>query len=542
MVRSLADYLENSARRYPDRVAVVDGTGATLTYAELNGLADRVAATLIDHGVVPGDRVGVVTPKRVRTVASLFGIMKARAAYVPVDYTAPATRNATILSDCQVKGVILHHLADGIAGTWPSGTAPDVVIAIGDREHTSTIGGAPLVAWSDVERATPRDTSRDRSIDDLAYILYTSGSTGIPKGVMLTHRNATSFVDWCSSVFEPTPEDRFGSHAPFHFDLSVLDIYVSLKHGAGLYLVDENVGESPKALADFISAHRLSIWYSTPSILTLLAQFGDLASRDFSALRTMLFAGEVFPIKHLRHLTRLWPGRAYYNLYGPTETNVCTYFKIPEHIPDDRNDPYPIGHLCAHCDGLLLDQDGVEVPRGEEGLLYIAGPSVFPGYWNRPVENAACFLERHGRRWYNTGDVVREDERDGYIYLGRRDRMVKRHGYRIELGEIERALYQHESIAEAAVVSVSDTAGVKIIAYLSARGPERPTVIDMKAYCARSLPAYMSPDVFRFVDAAAPYVDEQGGLPEPAAGIRRSLRGEGPCPRVPGARRSQRSR
>jgi amino acid adenylation domain-containing protein len=501
MVRSLADYLESSASQHPDRVAVVDGTGASLTYAGLNELAARVAATLVQHGVTPGDRVGVVAPKSVRTVASLFGIMKARAAYVPVDYTAPAARNATILADCQVNGVILHHLAEGIAGAWPSDTAPGVVIASGDRESTPTIGSAPLIAWGDVERADPFDTFGGRDLDDLAYILYTSGSTGIPKGVMLTHRNATSFVDWCSSVFEPTPEDRFGSHAPFHFDLSVLDIYVSLKHGAGLYLVDETVGKNPKVLADFISRHRLSIWYSTPSILTLLAQFGDLPSKDFSALRTVLFAGEVFPIKHLRHLSRLWPGRAYYNLYGPTETNVCTYFKIPDRIPEDRNDPYPIGHLCTHCDGLLLDQDGGEASRGDEGLLYIAGPSVFAGYWNRPVENAACFLDRNGRRWYNTGDVVREDERDGYIYLGRRDRMVKRHGYRIELGEIERALYQHDSIAEAAVVSVSDPSGVKILAYLSTKGPERPSVIDMKAYCAHSLPAYMSPDVFRFIDA-----------------------------------------
>lgn len=501
MVTSLADYLESSAHRHPDRLAVVDGSGASLTYAALNDLADRVAAVLTRYGVGAGDRVGVVAPKSVRTVAALFGIMKARAAYVPVDYTAPATRNATILADCQVEAVVLHHDADSIGAAWPGGAHPGVVIAVGDALRTASIGAAPLVAWDAVERTAPAALPEGRGPDDLAYILYTSGSTGIPKGVMLSHRNATSFVDWCSSAFEPVPEDRFSSHAPFHFDLSVLDIYVPLKHGAGLYLVPEDVGKNPRALAEFIAGHRLTVWYSTPSILTLLAQFGDLASKDYGSLRTVLFAGEVFPVKHLRHIVSLWPGRSYYNLYGPTETNVCTYCRIPDAIPEARVEPYPIGRLCSHCDGLLLDADGSEVPAGGEGLLHIAGPSVFAGYWNRPAENAACFVERAGRRWYNTGDVVREEAEHGFIYLGRRDRMVKRHGYRIELGEIERALYQHDSVGEAAVVSVTEPGGVRIIAYLSIKGPRHPSVIDMKAHCARSLPAYMSPDVFRFVPA-----------------------------------------
>jgi amino acid adenylation domain-containing protein len=501
MVTSLAEYLEASAKRCPDRIAVVDGRGACLTYRELDGLATRVAAMLMRHGVGTGDRVGVVMPKSVRTVAALFGIMKVRAAYVPVDYSAPATRNATILADCEVKAVVWHQDAGDIGAVWPGDSVPAVVVAAGHEDERASIGGAPVLSWADVEAAVPEALPAGRDPDELAYILYTSGSTGIPKGVMLTHRNALSFVDWCSSVFGPTEEDRFGSHAPFHFDLSVLDIYVPLKHGAGLYLVEEEVGKNPKALAEFIAGHRLTFWYSTPSILTLLAQFGDLPTQDFGALRTVLFAGEVFPVKHLRHIVSLWPGRAYYNLYGPTETNVCTYYRIPDHIPEDRADPYPIGHLCAHCDGLLLDAEGGEAQAGEEGLLHIAGPSVFAGYWNRPAENAACFVERNGRRWYNTGDVVREDDRDGYIYLGRRDRMVKRRGYRIELGEIERALYQHARVAEAAVVSVSDPAAVKIIAYLSVKDAARPSIIELKAFCAEHLPAYMSPDVFRFVEA-----------------------------------------
>jgi amino acid adenylation domain-containing protein len=428
--------------------------------------------------------------------------MKARAAYVPADYTAPAQRNRSILADCQVRVAFLSPAGAAILDQWPADVPlPSAVVFIGDGDAAAP----PTVARADwrtvVEHAPARVDGRRR--DELAYILYTSGSTGVPKGVMLTHENALSFVDWCSDVFEPSETDRFSSHAPFHFDLSVLDIYVALKHGSELYVVSEELGKSPKDLAAFIASSRLTVWYSTPSILALLAQFGDLPSRDYSALRLVLFAGEVFPVKHLRDLVALWPHPTYYNLYGPTETNVCTFAKIPTPVPAERTTPYPIGFACSHCEPLMLDGDGQPVGPDGEGLLYIAGASVFPGYWNRPEQNAKVFIERDGRRWYNTGDVVRFDPDHGFIYVGRRDRMVKRRGYRIELGEIERGLYQHASIAEAAVVAVPDAAaGVRILAYLSPHASaQRPSIIELKMFCGRQLPSYMSPDAFVFLDA-----------------------------------------
>jgi acyl-CoA synthetase (AMP-forming)/AMP-acid ligase II len=216
----------------------------------------------------------------------------------------------------------------------------------------------------------------------------------------------------------------------------------------------------------------------------------------------VLFAGEVFPVKHLRDLKRLWPKPVYFNLYGPTETNVCTFAKIPDRIPEDRDQPYPIGFACSHCEPMVLDGDLNPVAKGDEGLLWISGASVFGGYWNRPAENAKAFIEHDGKRWYNTGDVVRWEDADGYIYVGRRDRMVKRRGYRIELGEIERGLYRHPNIREAAVVSMPDAdAGVKIVAFLST-APETPapTIIELKQFCARELPAYMSPDRFTVLE------------------------------------------
>jgi acyl-coenzyme A synthetase/AMP-(fatty) acid ligase len=319
---------------------------------------------------------------------------------------------------------------------------------------------------------------------------------------MLTHANAASFVDWCSEVFAPTEEDRFSSHAPFHFDLSILDIYVPIKHGARVDLIPDELGKSPRDLAKFIATRQITVWYSTPAILSLLAEFGQLSLLDCSSLRLVLFAGEVFPVKQLRKLVTKWPSPLYYNLYGPTETNVCTYAAIPTPIPEDRAEPYPIGPACSHCKALVLDADNQPVNAGEEGLLHISGPSVFSGYWARPTESAAVFLERDGVRWYNTGDVVREDATDGFTYLGRRDRMVKRRGYRIELDEIETALYRHPSIQEAAVISVPHPeSGVRIVGYLVAPESSRPSMVEMKAFCNRHLPSYMNPDVFIFVDS-----------------------------------------
>jgi amino acid adenylation domain-containing protein len=493
---TLTGYLEHSAEVHSGRLAVVGPSGSALAYRELNELADRIAGFLAASGVRPGDRVAVIAPKSEQVVATLFGIMKAGAAYVPADYTAPAARNRLLLADCGVKVAFLDVACTAITDEWPTATPPAIVWM-----GTSAVNGQPPgTPWQDAAGHEPLRNKPAVGTGDLAYILYTSGSTGIPKGVMLTHENATSFVDWCSDEFRPVAADRFSSHAPFHFDLSVLDLYLSLKHGATVYLISEALGKSPQELAAFIAANRLTVWYSTPSILSLLAQFGALEKHDCSALRLVCFAGEVFPVKHLRRIVDRWPQASFFNLYGPTETNVCTFARIPAVIPPDRTDPYPIGFTCPHCESLLLDGfAGEEVAPGGEGLLHIAGRSLFQGYWGRGTDG--LFFERDGRRWYSTGDVVRESPGEGFVYLGRRDRMVKRRGYRIELGEIERGLYQNERIREAAAVAVSDDAGVKIVAYVTPHPGERPTIVELKTFCSRALPSYMSPDAFVFVDA-----------------------------------------
>jgi amino acid adenylation domain-containing protein len=499
--RVLHGFLTESAQLRPNNIAVVEPGKGSVTYEEFNQLSDSVRDRISHLGVREGDRVGFCLHKSIDSLATIFGILKAGAVYVPVDPGAPAARNAYIMGDCGVKAIFAEScFVDGLREEY-AGPPPPMICLEG------TGAGQPLgraLAQLQEDDPAPAVETAEPPADNLAYILYTSGSTGKPKGVMLTHRSAISFVDWCSEVFGPTEEDRFSSHAPFHFDLSILDIYVPLKHGATLVLIGEADGKDPLKLAPLIAENRITSWYSTPSILSLLAQYGRLDQFDFSALRTVNFAGEVFPVKHLRSVKKLWPGPRYFNLYGPTETNVCTYYEIPEVVPDDRTKPYPIGVACSHYQGQIkvVDEKGQAVAVGEEGELCATGPGVMEGYWNLPERTANAFLvDEGGRAWYKTGDIVYQDADGNYIYVSRRDRMVKKRGYRVELGEIEAGLYRHPAIREAAVIALSDEEnGVKIKAFLSCKGETRPSLIELKRFCAENLPSYMVPDLFSIHD------------------------------------------
>lgn len=494
---TLHQYFIHAAQQYPDHIAVVEPDAGSITYRALADLSDRMRDYLYHANVRRGDRVGICMRKSIDTVAAILGILKAGAAYVPVDPGAPSSRNAFIMHNCEIRlAIIEQRFETALTEELQKLGSPLnalVLDSVGGGVHLDqSIRQTALQPQQSgvIETATPAP-------DDLAYILYTSGSTGKPKGVMLTHKNATSFVDWCSEVFQPAETDRFSSHAPFHFDLSVLDIHVTLKHGATLVLISEETGKDPGRLAPVIARQKITCWYSAPSILSLLAQYGNLANHDYSALRLVLFAGEVFPVKHLRSLTTLLPHPKYFNLYGPTETNVCTFHEIPLPVPEARDHPFPIGRVCSHLDGKVIDENSHTVTSGQAGELCISGSNVMAGYWALPEQTNRAFIMENGQRWYRTGDIVTQTEDGSYIYQGRRDRMVKRRGYRVELGEIEAGLYRHPLIKEAAIIAVSDTeAVIRIKACLVCHEAKHPSIIEMKRFCSENMPVYMIPDEF----------------------------------------------
>jgi amino acid adenylation domain-containing protein len=499
-MKVLPHLLAEAAATRGSHPAVEDLPDGSVTYAQLDDLSRRVRDRLRALGVRRGDRVGVYMPKSIDAVAAIYGAMRAGAAYVPVDADSPAWRAAYILHDCGVRVVVAESgLEAGLRAEFaalPQPAAMPAVLALegvgGGRGLAAALADVPEGSQDDPEPPGP---------DDLAYILYTSGSTGRPKGVMLTHRNALTFVEWCSRTFSPRADDRFSSHAPLHFDLSILDLYLPAMHGATVVLIGAAAGREPVGLAALIAERRLTVWYSTPSILSMLAQYGKMQRHSYERLRTVLFAGEVFPIKHLRAVKALLPHATFYNLYGPTETNVCTWYRVPDAIAEDRSEPFPIGRVCDHLRGRIVAEDGSDVAGGE-GELCISGPGVMAGYWNLPEQTARAFLvDAAGARWYRTGDIVLPDADGELLFVGRRDRMVKRRGYRIELGEIEAGLYRHPAVREAAVVASAGAEGTVITAFLSCRADPPPGIIEMKRFCAEALPASMIPDRFVFRDA-----------------------------------------
>jgi amino acid adenylation domain-containing protein len=360
--------------------------------------------------------------------------------------------------------------------------------------------GADLLAWGAALAAASATVPQIPTIDqDLAYILYTSGSTGEPKGVMLSHRNGLAFSTWAVERFAIAPSDRLSNHAPLHFDLSILDVFAAAQAGATLVLVPTQTALFPATLAQLIVDERLSVWYSVPSALILLLTHVDLGQLGLDHLRLVLFAGEVFPVKYLRQLRTALPQARLVNLYGPTETNVCTYYEVTD-IPDDRAEPFPIGRACENTEVFALNETGALCREGEVGELYARGATIMQGYWGRAEDTARVLirnpLQPHlDDRAYRTGDLVQLEASGDYRFLGRRDNQVKSRGFRIELGEIETALYNHPGVREAAAVAIPDELiGNRIQAFVALHEGADASPSELERFCIGALPRYMVPE------------------------------------------------
>jgi amino acid adenylation domain-containing protein len=504
----LPHFVTRSARRYPDRPAVVFGE-TTITYRQLDELTNRIARILIGEGVRRGDRIGIYMNKSESSVVSIYGILKAGAVYVPLDANAPEQRIGYIIDNCSIRMILTSTAKAASAANLCSTTKSlKTAILMDERNEVPPGGSLRLIRWQEVLHYPDASLPENLSVEtDLAYILYTSGSTGTPKGVMITHLNVLTFIRWVADTFQPGPDDRFSNHAPLHFDLSTLDIFTAMMVGAAVYPVPETLSLFPFKLADWIDRNGISIWYSVPSILSMMVLHGMLERLKFEKLRIVFFAGEVFPVKYLRDLMKLVPVPGYYNLYGPTETNVITWYKVPM-LPPDRTKPIPIGKACANMEVFALAEDGTVVAEpGKEGELVGRGSFVAMGYWGDPEKTAKGFVlnpvqPNFNERIYRTGDIVMLDENGDYIYVGRRDHMIKSRGYRIEIGEIEAAIYSHPEIKEAAVIPVPDELITnRIKAYVVLQNGKALDPADIRGFCSEKLPHYMVPETIEFRDS-----------------------------------------
>ncbi len=465
---SLHQLVIDAAANDPDRPAVVGPSGA-LSYGELDRQADALAHRLRVLGVGRGDRVVVWAGKSAAVVAAMQASLRLGAAYVPADGTTPVSRVAAMARDCGARAVL----------TIQS-RIPRISAELGPETRYQD-----LDARRDQE---PEAVNEPVAADDLAYILYTSGSTGTPKGVCVSHRNARAFVDWAFAELMPGPQDRFANHAPFTFALSVLDLYAAFAAGASIHLIPAELSFAPMQLVEFLYRKQISIWYSVPSALGLMMRQGGLLDRPApDALRAVLFAGEPFPIGQVSNLAG-WTGARLLNLYGPTETNVCTFHEV---VPADldRDRPVPIGTAASGDRVWTQRSDGGVAGPGEEGELLVEGPTVMLGYWGGP---------RHSGP-YHTGDLARVLPDGSFDYLGRRDHTVKVRGHRIELGEVESVLAQHADVAEAAAVAVGDGGDTRLVAFVAPRPGREPGVLALTQHTAERLPRHMVADEVHIV-------------------------------------------
>ncbi len=511
MSQTLYQLLQDSAQRFHARLAVELGQDR-LAYGELLDASDRLATLLVGHGAAPGVRVAFYFKKSIDAIVSLFAIIRTGAAYVPLDPAWPDQRKAAICADAGIRLWVGTDPPHGIGGI--------VAAIVTNADHASI----PLASSRDCEAARGQPAA---PADDIANILYTSGSTGRPKGVRITTRSLLHFSQWAAVYFALMPEDRVANHAPYHFDLSTFDIFAAVRAGATMCPVPERLKMFPYQMAKWIADARIGVWYSVPSALMLMQLRGKLADHDLSALRHVIFAGEVMPKPALQELARRIPQTTLTNLYGPTETNACTYHRVSEmDLQDDGS--LPIGRAISDTRLWIVDESGRPCGTGYQpvtsspqasslchtgdsyegdspsGELLVAGPTVTSGYLGDAELTARRLVAAPdgGGLAYRTGDRVHARADGVLMFEGRIDRMIKCRGHRVEPGEIESVLVRHPMVKEAAVVALPDPVfGNRLKACVAAREGARLTEADLIEHCRGQLPAYMLPDVWQFYDS-----------------------------------------
>lgn len=499
-VQNIAEWVESTAAQFPNRVAVFDSRGKSIEFGDFWQLSRKVHAFLRRNGVRPGDRVGVLMRKSIDTLIVFQGISRCGAAYVPADPIGPPSRSAALFAHAEVCAIFVdEELADTCERELiPFHIRPALFIvsaepASGDIWRIESLEGEGGTLLSPV---TTSSTA-------LAFLLHTSGSTGRPKATMLTHANVTDFIDWASIQFNISHNDRIALHSPLHFSLPVFNLYAAWKNGAAVVLFDEQSARVPKLVAPLIEQYGITVWFSTPTILSLLLQTEELATEHFSSLRLIMFGGETIPIRDVRSLTSRFSHCKYVHVLGATEAHMISTYEVPRYLSANSTERLPIGKVSSRFRSKVVDEEGRDVVAGGDGELWLAGPGISPGYWGLPAETDRAFrYGSDGQRWYCTGDIVCVHEDGTLVYKGRRDRMLKKHGYRIDLGEIEGCLYLNNAIKEAAVIAVKGEEGEIILkAFVVSRSSERPSIIALKRHCVAHIPLYMIPDSFIYLAA-----------------------------------------
>ena len=435
MKANVTYWLDESAARLPDKTAFAD-EHKEITFSQLKTQAMALATRMLEKKLFKKPVV-IYLEKGVDVLVSFMGAAYSCNFYSPIDIDMPASRVNKILEVLKPSLVIttagLRGIFEGYEYEGDYLIFEDAVSAPVDEEIV--------------------EAARCRGIDtDLLYVLFTSGSTGVPKGVTINHRSVIDYIDWVTETFDITEEDSFGNQAPFYFDNSILDIYSTIKSGATTYIIPKNLFAQPVPLLEYLKEKKINTIFWVPSALIVVAKLKAFRNVDLSdTLLRVLFCGEVMPNKQLNVWRKFLPDVLYANLYGPTEiTDACTYYIVDREFADDE--PLPIGIPMANTDILVLNDKDELVKDGEIGELCVRGTSLSMGYYNNLEKTKEAFVQNPlnptvPETIYRTGDLVKYNEYGEIVYLSRKDFQIKHMGHRIELGEIETAVSSLEEIA-----------------------------------------------------------------------------------------------
>ncbi len=466
MQRNVLEYLESTAARTPGAVAFRDEVGA-LSFAALREFARRVGGALAPCG--RNRPVAVLAQRDAATVAAMLGALYSGNFYVPLDAAMPETRLRGILEALRPAAILS---ADGLYGEY-----------------------ATALSFAEAASAEPVADMPDVLDIDPAYMIYTSGSTGVPKGIAVSHRSVIDFTDWFAAETGIDEHDVLGNQAPFFFDLSVKDLYSTLRTGAQTRILPKKCFLFPKLLIEEMNAGRVTVLNWSTAAFHMAAASGVLEEHPPETLRLATLGGEALMAGPLRRWQKAAPHAVFYQLYGPTEVTVdCCFYRVGREFAD--GEPIPIGRAIPNVEVVLLREDGSVAAPGETGELCVRGTSLALGYWGDAEKTEKAFIRDprnpyYPDRLYRTGDLARQGD-DGELYfLSRRDGQIKHLGYRIELGEVETAVCAEDGVNAAACLF--DSEKDRIVCFYAGGAQPR----ELSVRLGRRLPRYMIPNLFR---------------------------------------------
>lgn len=476
MQNNVLNYLNNIVKEKPDKTAYSDGT-ESLSFREVYLKSRGIGSFLHKKGIYKKPVV-VFMRKAPKEVAAFFGVVTGGCFYVPIDEEMPMGRIQLILDNVSSPLIICDRETAEIAETF----------------H---LENGEIAVYDDIAD-TPVD---DRALEDILhraidtdpiYIVFTSGSTGVPKGVAACHRSVIDYIEQLSEVLGFDGDTVFGNQSPLYFDACLKELYPTLKFGATTYLIPRSCFSIPTMLVEYLNTYKINTICWVVSALTMVSAFGTFETVKPLYLRTIAFGSEVFPIKQFRIWRQALPEAAFTNLYGPTEgTGMCCYYRVEREFAEDEM--IPIGRPFENREILLLTQDGKPAEPSEEGEICIRGTALTLGYYNDPARTAEAFVQNplntaYPELIYKTGDIGRLNERGELVFVSRRDHQIKHMGHRIELGEIEVNVNMLPDIQMAACIY--DTEKSRIVLYYLGESTEKDLAVALKT----KLPRYMIPN------------------------------------------------